>query len=125
MLRATGPFDIGQAVVVADQRVLAVEGAEGTDRMLAHLAELRRPATSALPAGDGVLVKAAKAGQDRRLDLPSIGPRTLEGAARPALPASPSWPAAPSSPNPSGSRALADRAGLFVIGIDGGGGTAP
>ena len=41
-LAAIGPFDVGQAVVVAGNRILAVEAAEGTDEMLAHLADLRR-----------------------------------------------------------------------------------
>ena len=40
-LRAAGPFDVGQAVVVAGRHVLAVEAAEGTDQMLARVAELR------------------------------------------------------------------------------------
>src|SRR5205085_1495924 len=41
LIAATGPFDVGQAVVVADNRVLAIEAAEGTDRMLARIAEPR------------------------------------------------------------------------------------
>ncbi len=40
-LHATGPFDVGQAVVVAGRHVLAVEAAEGTDQLLARVAELR------------------------------------------------------------------------------------
>ena len=79
--RATSPFDIGQAVVVANNQVLAVEGPEGTDQMLARVAELRRNGRIRTPAGVGVLVKAAKIGQDHRIDLPAIGPPTVEGAA--------------------------------------------
>src|SRR5262249_8907373 len=56
LLRATGPFDIGQAVVVADNRILAMEAAEGTDEMLAHLGELRRNGRVRSSAGVGVLV---------------------------------------------------------------------
>src|SRR5262249_45819083 len=85
LLTATSPFDIGQAVVVADARVLAVEAAEGTDQMLARIAELRQSGRIASAAHRGVLVKAAKRGQDRRVDLPSIGPRTIEGATRAGL----------------------------------------
>src|ERR1700674_5416008 len=59
-LRTIGPFDVGQAVVVAQERVLAVEAAEGTDLMLDHLAELRRVGRIRVAAGKGVLVKAAK-----------------------------------------------------------------
>jgi UDP-2,3-diacylglucosamine hydrolase len=85
LLDATSPFDVGQAVVVADARVLATEAAEGTDQMLARIAELRRNGRIAAGPRRGVLVKAAKRGQDRRFDLPSIGPQTVEGAARAGL----------------------------------------
>ena len=80
LARAIGPFDVGQAVVVADNHVLAVEAAEGTDtcsRASRKCAARPRPL-----ARRGVLVKAPKPGQDRRFDLPSIGPQTIEGAAR-------------------------------------------
>ena len=85
LIAALGPFDVGQAAVVADNHVLAVEAAEGTDNMLARIAELRCQGRVTTPPGVGVLVKAPKPGQDRRFDLPSIGPRTIEGAARAGL----------------------------------------
>src|SRR5258708_6562827 len=85
LIAAVGPFDVGQAAVVADNNVLAVEAAEGTDNMLARMADLRRQGRVPTPPGVGVLVKAPKPGQDRRFDLPSIGPRTIEGAARAGL----------------------------------------
>jgi DUF1009 family protein len=84
-LRATGPFDVGQAVVVVGKHVLAVEAAEGTDHMLARVAELRASGRVHAPVGSGVLVKAPKRGQDRRFDLPSIGPQTVEGIVRAGL----------------------------------------
>lgn len=124
VLRATGPFDIGQAVVVADQRVLALEGAEGTDRMLAHLAALRSAGHIRVPKGAGVLVKAAKPGQDRRLDLPSIGPRTLEGAIQAGLAGLAVEAGSAVVAEPERIAALADRHGLFVIGMADGGGVA-
>ena len=74
-LRATGPFDVGQAVVIAQNRILGVEAAEGTDHMLARFADVRRSGRIRIPAGTGVLVKAPKPDQDRRIDLPSIGPQ--------------------------------------------------
>jgi DUF1009 family protein len=77
VIDAMGSFDIGQAVVVCAKRILAVEAAEGTDRMLARIAELRRDGRIKTPVGAGVLVKAAKPTQDRRFDLPSIGPATV------------------------------------------------
>jgi hypothetical protein len=85
LIAALGPFDVGQAAVVANNHVLAVEAAEGTDNMLARIADLRRQNRVTTPPGVGVLVKAPKPGQDRRFDLPSIGPRTIEGAARAGL----------------------------------------
>lgn len=85
VIAALGPFDVGQAAVVADNNVLAVEGAEGTDNLLNRIAELRRLGRVTAPPGTGVLVKAPKPGQDRRFDLPSIGPRTVENIARAGL----------------------------------------
>lgn len=81
IVKALGRADVGQAAVVAQGLCLAVEALPGTDAMLADLAPradtLRRD-----PAGArGVLVKAPKPGQDRRADLPAIGPETVRGAA--------------------------------------------
>jgi DUF1009 family protein len=84
-LRATGPFDVGQAVVVAGRHVLAVEAAEGTDQMLERIAALRASGRIRASTVGGVLVKAPKRGQDRRFDLPSIGPQTVEGIVRAGL----------------------------------------
>lgn len=84
-LCAAGPFDIGQAVVVADKHVLAVEAAEGTDQMLARVAQLRANGRIGTAKGVGVLVKAPKPNQDRRFDLPSVGPQTVEGVVRAGL----------------------------------------
>ena len=82
ILAALGPLDLGQAVVVAGGLCLGVEAIEGTDALLARVAALP-VARRAMPGG--VLVKMAKPGQDRRIDLPSIGPRTVEGAVRAGL----------------------------------------
>jgi len=82
ILAALGPLDVGQAVVVAGGVCLGVEAIEGTDALLARVAALP-VARRHMPGG--VLVKMAKPGQDRRVDLPSIGPRTVEGAARAGL----------------------------------------
>ena len=76
---ALGAVDVGQGCVVQQGMVLAVEAAEGTDAMLARCASLARPGRG------GVLVKLVKPGQDRRTDLPTIGPETLRGAAAAGL----------------------------------------
>src|SRR5262249_57887151 len=85
LLAATGPFDIGQAAVVAGRHVLAIEAIEGTDRMLDRIVTLRQEGRIRVPAGAGVLVKAPKPQQDRRFDLPTIGPETVEAVARAGL----------------------------------------
>lgn len=76
---ALAPLDVGQACVVAGGQALAIEGLAGTDWMLESLL---RPFPR--PRG-GVLFKAAKAGQDRRVDMATIGPGTVERAAAAGL----------------------------------------
>ena len=110
--RALGALDIGQAVVVQQGRVIGVEAAEGTDALVERCAALLTPGEG------GVLVKACKPGQDLRMDLPTIGPRTVAGAAQAGL----------SGIAVGAGRALvvdsgevaraADEAGIFVIGVD-------
>jgi len=117
LLRANAPFDIGQAVVVADNHVLAVEGPEGTDQMLARVAELRRSGRIRTPNGVGVLVKAAKVGQDQRLDLPSIGPRTVESAKRAGLAGIAVLAGSTVVAEPERLAVDAASAGIFVIGV--------
>ncbi|MBX9588725.1 MAG: UDP-2,3-diacylglucosamine diphosphatase LpxI [Hyphomonadaceae bacterium] len=80
---ALGPLDAGQAVAVVHGRVLAIEGAEGTDAMLERVAALRRATDAARVAG--VLAKGPKPGQELRVDMPVIGPRTVETAAAAGL----------------------------------------
>ena len=80
--RAIGRMDIGQGAVVVRGLVLAVEGQEGTDAMLARCADLPK----ALRVGEtGVLAKAPKPIQERRVDLPTIGVATVRAAARVGL----------------------------------------
>jgi DUF1009 family protein len=85
MLDALSPFDVGQAAVIGKGRVLAVEAAEGTDAMLQRVIALREAGRIGLSPGVGVLVKAPKRRQDRRFDLPSIGPDTVLHAAQAGL----------------------------------------
>lgn len=80
-----GALDLGQGAVVAQGLCLAVETLPGTDAMLAFAA-LHGPALRPNTKGArGVLYKAPKPGQDRRIDLPAIGPETVAGAARAGL----------------------------------------
>jgi UDP-2,3-diacylglucosamine hydrolase len=118
LLRATSAFDIGQAVVVANNHVLAVEGPEGTDQMLARVAELRRSRRIQSPAGTGVLVKAPKIGQHPRIDLPSIGPKTVEGAVGAGLAGIAVVAGTTIVAEAERIAAAADRAKIFVVGIN-------
>ena len=76
VLDALGKHDVGQGAVLQDARVLAIEGAEGTDGMLRRVATLIDPA-----APPAVFVKRRKSGQDARLDIPVVGEETLRLAA--------------------------------------------
>lgn len=83
--RAIGNLDIGQAAVALDGRVVALEGAEGTDSMIERVAQLKR--VGRIPSGArlGVLGKCAKPHQDLRIDMPTIGPDTVAAAAAAGL----------------------------------------
>jgi DUF1009 family protein len=118
LLRAIGPFDVGQAVVVADNQVLAIEAVDGTDNMLERIAELRTRGRVATGKGAGVLVKAPKSTQDRRLDMPAIGPRTVEAAARAGLAGIAVVAGSTIIAEPQQVARAADAAKLFVCGID-------
>lgn len=77
--KAVGALDVGQAVIVQQGVVLGVEGVEGTNSLIARSGELARKGPG------GVLVKVKKPGQDRRVDLPTIGVDTVHAAARAGL----------------------------------------
>jgi DUF1009 family protein len=82
LLAALSPFDVGQGAVIARERAIAVEAAEGTDAMLKRVAELRLSGRVRLKGRAGVFVKAAKRGQDFRFDLPAVGPATIKAAVK-------------------------------------------
>ena len=74
----TGYLDIGQAVVVKNGRVLAIEAAEGTDVMLERAACLE---AIRIKRG-GVILKSAQINQDKRVDMPTIGPNTIKNVVK-------------------------------------------
>lgn len=117
LLRVIGPFDIGQGAVIVDGRVLAIEAAEGTDGMLANIAELRRVGRIRTPLGKGVLMKAPKPGQDTRFDLPAIGPRTIAGLAKAGLGGLAVVAGGTIVAEPDKLVNAANGAGLFVVGV--------
>jgi len=73
-----GTLDVGQGAVAVKGRIVALEGAEGTDEMLARVQQLRH--NGRIPSAGGVLVKVMKPAQEARADLPTIGPITIENA---------------------------------------------
>jgi DUF1009 family protein len=117
VLQALSPFDIGQAAIVVDGHVLGVEDIEGTDGLLARMARLRGEGRIRAKPGRGVLVKAPKSGQDLRFDLPTLGPRTIEGAAAAQLAGIAIVAGNTIVAEPQVMIEVADRAGLFVTGL--------
>lgn len=114
---AVGAFDIGQAVVVCDGLVLTVEAQEGTDAMLRRVAELPAAVRGGADARRGVLVKRPKPIQERRIDLPTIGVRTVDGAASAGLAGIAVEANAALAVRRADIIAAADSAGLFVYGF--------
>lgn len=117
VLRALSPFDIGQAAIVIDGHVVGVEDIEGTDGLLARVARLRNEGRIRAKAARGVMVKAPKSGQDLRFDLPTIGPRTIEGAAAAQLAGIAIVSGNTIVVEPQAMIEAADAAGLFVTGL--------
>ncbi len=112
VVRALGQVDVGQGCVVQQGVVLAVEAIEGTDAMLARAAVLARPGPG------GVLVKLVKPGQDRRADLPTIGPATLRAAASAGLRGVAFEAGGTLLTDRAACITEADEAGIFLLGID-------
>jgi len=117
VLAALGPFDIGQAAVVIDGHVVAVEDIEGTDGLLARVARLREEGRIRAGSGRGVLVKMPKSSQDLRYDLPTVGPRTVEGAAKAGLAGIAVTAGNTLAAEPQAMIEAADKCGLFITGI--------
>ncbi|MCV9935009.1 UDP-2,3-diacylglucosamine diphosphatase LpxI [Boseaceae bacterium BT-24-1] len=117
LLAALSPFDIGQAAIIADHRVVAVEAAEGTDAMIERVARLVQAGRLKPGKGDGVLIKAPKLGQDLRVDMPAIGPDTVARVAAAGL----AGIAVKAGSVMIGDRdrlaTLADASGLFIEGV--------
>lgn len=118
LLTDLSPYDIGQAAVVLGERVLALEGPEGTDAMLDRVRELRSRWRLRREVGGGVLVKSPKQGQDLRVDLPAVGPRTVVRAAKAGLSGIAVASGLTLILDRAGMTREADRAGLFLVGID-------
>ena len=111
VVRAMGALDIGQAAVVQQGIVLGVEGAEGTDELIRRCGRLQRQGPG------GVLVKARKPGQERRIDLPTIGADTVDLAIASGLRGIAVEAGGALVFDRERMAGLADDAGLFVVGV--------
>lgn len=109
--RVIGDLDIGQSAIIQDGVVLGVEGVEGTDELIRRCAEYRRTKTG------GILVKTCKPNQDRKLDMPTIGPDTVRVCAALGYEGIAVEAGAALVVDMQDLVREADEAGLFVIGI--------
>lgn len=118
VIEALGPFDVGQAVIVSQGHVLAIEAAEGTDAILKRCAGLETHQRKTAKKPSGVLVKRPKPGQERRIDLPTIGPETVRNAAKARLAGIALSAGAVLVAERETVIAEADKHGLFISGFD-------
>ena len=114
VLEALSPADVGQAVVVQEGLVLAVEAVEGTDAMIARAANLKRDS-----AGGPILIKMRKRGQARRADLPTIGPDTVQAAAAAGFRGIVVEAGETILVDHDGAVKAANAAGVFLVGLEG------
>ncbi len=105
--KAHGKADVGQAVVVKDGKIVAIEAADGTDAMLSRV-------------NGGVLVKVKKPQQERRVDLPTVGPATVKNAIAAGLSGIAVEAGHTFMLDRARMVALADEAGLFIVGVSDG-----
>jgi DUF1009 family protein len=117
LLAALSPFDVGQAAILADHRVIAIEAAEGTDAMIRRVADLVAAGRLRIAKGDGILVKAPKDGQDLRVDMPAIGSETLRNVTAAGLSGIGLRAGRVLIGDAAGLAKLADQSGLFVEGV--------
>ena len=115
--RAIGGLDAGQAAVSCDGLILALEAQEGTDAMLARVAGLPVAIRGTPGRRRGVLAKACKPAQETRVDLPTIGPRTVRSAAEAGLAGIVGEASRILILERETVAALADELGLFVLGL--------
>ncbi len=115
LIARLGRYDIGQAAIVSNGRIEAIEGAEGTDGMLKRVADARRK--SGGRERRGVLVKRPKPGQDLRVDLPAIGPNTVKNADAAGLAGIAVMAGHVLAAERSAMIEIADGRGLFIVGV--------
>ncbi len=116
--RTIGRLDAGQAAVVCRGLILALEAAEGTDALLARVADLPEALRGRADAPMGVLAKMPKPTQETRVDLPTIGPETVKAVARAGLAGIVGEVGHLLVLDRDNVVALADELGIFVFGVE-------
>lgn len=107
-----GELDVGQSVIVQQGLVLGVEGIEGTDELIRRCGDYRRKGAG------GVLVKLRKPQQDMRIDLPTIGTRSVLRAKESGLRGIAVHAGNGLIVDEAEMIKTADKEGLFVIGVN-------
>ncbi len=107
-----GKADVGQSVIVQQGLVLSVEGIEGTDALIRRSADLKRR------GGGGVLVKMCKPQQDRRVDLPTIGPQTVQSVKNAGFSGIAIQSGAVLISQSEQTVKLANQLGIFIVGVE-------
>lgn len=110
--KVIGQADIGQSIIIQDGLVLGVEAAEGTSELIKRCKSLHREGPG------GILIKVAKPSQDRRVDLPTIGPETIHLAHENKLRGIAIEAGSVQILHNPEVISLADQFGLFIVGID-------
>ena len=109
---ALGKIDVGQAVIVQQGLVLGVEGIEGTAELIKRCKAYKRKGSG------GVLVKIRKPQQDMRVDLPTIGDKTVLSARDCGLEGIALHAENGLIVNEKETIALADKLGIFIMGVN-------
>jgi hypothetical protein len=115
---AIGRLDAGQGAVACEGLILALEAQEGTDAMLERVVSLPVSIRGLPGRRRGVLAKVSKPGQERRVDLPTIGPATIRRASDAGLAGVAGEAGLTLVLERERLIALADDLGLFVVGVD-------
>jgi UDP-2,3-diacylglucosamine hydrolase len=110
--REHGRRDLGQAAVVQGDRLLDVEGPDGTDALIDRCAARQEGGAGA------ILVKARKPQQEMRADPPVIGPATLRRAAAACYRGIAVEAGGVLVLDPAALGAAADESGMFVVGVE-------
>jgi DUF1009 family protein len=111
ILKTLARFDIGQGIILEHGVVMAIEAIEGTDAMIDRTSSYKREKAA------GLLVKMCKPQQEKRIDLPTIGPRTVEKAATIGLRGIAVQAGASNIIDLEAVKKLADQKGLFIYGF--------